>query len=508
MSLRDRSSKPFPTLLSLLLIIFSAFLAPASALTEVEVSPVNTPQGAVVLIVDGLSASFVYPELTPHALDGTTLEKAKLEIIPKIEKDSARVLEFRAPKTFTEGGHSVLFTGNPDADSELVSFKDATIFDILHKENFLCLAVMEKGDFGSVCAEQDVILKDENNSIKDTKIVLEKYDHSSDSTDVAQIPEGLLEVFKDVADETPEYVKSKEIREKYSGYNRWGIETASAVVKYMAKNRPEQKYLLTVNVGAVDDSGHHRDNYGYIDCIECLDTDLSPLYELCKKNNLGFILTADHGMAFSKDSARGGHQSDKLSASEEAQLIPLIVYTKDVKSGIIGGEYGQEDFAPTLLSILDIPDRPRFMKGKQITLTDHANLRVKLPSKGLVELLKDGKTVASPKNDDQFLFLGLDPGSKYMIKATLDSGNSLEEQEKEIILESDYVIEFKEKEYNDLKASKIESGSGKKTSSEENFLKKGTGTSSSGSEHLIAYLLIGLVNLVGLVIIAKILKKN
>ena len=91
-----------------ILFTFSVFSSPASALTEVEVNPVNTPEGAVVLIVDGLSASFIYPELTPHALDGTPLEKARFENIPKINENSARVLEFRAPQTFTEGGHSVL----------------------------------------------------------------------------------------------------------------------------------------------------------------------------------------------------------------------------------------------------------------------------------------------------------------------------------------------------------------------------------------------------------------
>ena len=227
------------------------------------------------------------------------------------------------------------------ADSELVSFKDATVFDVLHKKGYLCLAVMEKGDFGSICAEQDVILKDENNSMNDLKIVLEKYDHSPEAP---EIPEGLLQVLKNAADKAPGYVTSKETREKYSGYNRWGIEAACAVMKYMATNMPGQKYLLTVNVGAVDSSGHHRDNYGYIDCIECLDVDLSPLYELCKKNNMAFILTADHGMAFSKDGSKGGHQSEKLSVAEESQLVPLIVYAQNVENGVIGGKHNQEDF--------------------------------------------------------------------------------------------------------------------------------------------------------------------
>ena len=161
--------------------------------------------------------------LTAHLL-----KKPSLENIPKINEDSARILEFRAPQTFTEGGHSVLVTGNPGADSELVSFKDATVFDVLHKEGYLCIAVMEKGDSWSICAEQDVILRDENNSINNMKIVLEKNEHSPDTP---EIPEGLLKVLKEAADKAPGYVTSKETREKYSGYDRWGIETACAVVE-------------------------------------------------------------------------------------------------------------------------------------------------------------------------------------------------------------------------------------------------------------------------------------
>ncbi|MDY0130888.1 MAG: alkaline phosphatase family protein [Methanosarcina vacuolata] len=513
-----RKPRSFPVLFILLtLIVFFIFSVPASGLTEVEVNPVNTPQGAVVLIVDGLSAPFIYPELTPHALDGASLEKAELENLPEISQESVRVLEFRAPQTFTEGGHSVLVTGNPGADSELVSFKDATIFDILHREGYLCIAVMERGDSWSIRAEQDVILRDENNSINKIKIVLEQPEPSSDSLEV---PEGLLQVMEEAADKAPGYVTSKETREKYSGYNRWGVETACNIVKYMARNTPEQKYLLTINVGAVDSSGHHRDNYGYVDCIECLDTDISPLYELCKKNDLAFVLTADHGMGFSKDDSKGGHQSEKFAETDEAQLIPLIVHAQDVESGIIRGKHGQEDFAPTLLGILDIPDRPRFAEGKQILLTGHVNLKVELPEKGSVELRKngdgkdgnvqDGNIVASLQHDDEFLFLGLDPESTYTVSAVLDSGNSLEGQEKELTLETDSVLEFTEKgqkiEENNEGNPESVSGSGKNSTA--SFLKKESGKSNSSLTHLIGYLVIGLVNLAGIVIIAKILKKS
>ncbi|RXA21739.1 phosphoglycerate mutase [Methanosarcina sp. MSH10X1] len=491
-----------------LLSVFFTFAAPASALTEVEVNPVSTPQGAVVLIVDGLSAPFIYPELTPYALDGTPLEKAELENLPEINKESARLLEFRAPQTFTEGGHSVLVTGNPGADSELVSFKDATVFDILHSQGYLCIAVMEKGDSWSVCDEQDAILRDENNSIKNMEIVLEQ---SEPFPGTPRVPDGLLQVMESAAGRAPGYVVFKETRDRYNGYNRWGIDTACEIVEYMSENSPGQEYLLTVNAGAVDMSGHYRDNYGYIDCIECLDSELLRLYELCKKNNLAFVLTSDHGMSFSRADSKGGHQSEKFSVTDEAQLVPLIVHAEDVETGILREEYYQEDFAPTLLGILDIPDRPRFAEGKQILLTDHVNLKVELPEKGSAELRKDGNVIAAPKNDDQFLFLGLEPGSTCTVRAALDSGKSLEEQEKKITLETDSVVEFTEKglKSEEKSAENKESGigSGMDSTSAAGFVKKSSGTSDTGLKHLIGYLAIGLVNLAGLLIIAKILKK-
>jgi len=500
-----RNFKPFSilALLTTLLIFSAAFPAPASALTEVEVTPVKTPEGAVVLIVDGLSASFIYPELTPHALDGTALEKASLENIPEISEKSARILELRAPQTFTEGGHSVLVTGNPDADSEFVSFKDANIFDVLHSEGYLCIAIMEKGDSWSICAEQDAVLRDENNSMKNMEIVLEQNDYSGDYT----VPSGLLQLMEEEADRAPEYVTSKETRERYNGYNRWGIETACTIVEYMEKNRPGQKYLLTVNVGAVDMSGHYRDNYGYLDCIESLDSELLPLYTLCEENNLAFVLTADHGMAFSADDSKGGHQSEKYSGSDEAQMVPLIIYAQDVESGVIKGEFGQEDFAPTLLGILDIPDRPRFAKGEQILLTGHVNLKVILPEKGTVELRKDGKTLESAGNDDRFIFLGLEPNKSYTIRAELDSGKSLEAKEKEVFLETDSVIDFGE-EGNVKEKNEYSSAESKEGISSAGVLGEGNSLFSRKSSYLIGYFLIGIINLAGFFIIMKILKRN
>ena len=503
---RESKSLPFLFLLAVLFLFF-IFPISASALTEVEVNPVNTPQGAVVLIVDGLSAPFIYPELTPYSLDGAILKKAELENLPKMSKESARILELRAPQTFTEGGHSVLVTGNPGANSELVSFKDATIFDILHREGYLCIGVMERGDSWSICAEQDVILRDKNNSIKNIEMVIEQPDPFPG---VPEVPEGLLQVLERAAAKAPGYVASKETRGKHSGYNKWGIDTACDIVEFMSRNSPEQKYLLTINVGAVDMSGHYRNNYGYIDCIECLDYELPQLYELCKKNNIAFVLTADHGMCFSKADSKGGHQSKKFSVTEETQLVPLIVHAQDVKKEILRGRHCQEDFAPTLLGILDIPDRPRFVEGKQILLTHHVNLKVKLPEEGSVELRKDGKVIASLNNDDQFLFLGLEPGNAYTVRAALASENSLEKQEKKLTLETDLVVGFIEKgqRIKEKSEENVESdrSSEKSSISAASILKGNSGDSNSDLKRLTGYFVIGVVNLAGLLIIAKILK--
>ncbi|WP_410510066.1 alkaline phosphatase family protein [Methanosarcina hadiensis] len=501
-----QSIKSFSVLILLtvtLLTFFSLFPTPACALTEVEVNSVNTPDGAVVLIVDGLSAPFIYSELKPHALDGEPLEKARLENIPRIAKSSAQILDFRAPQTFTEGGHSVLVTGNPDANSEFVSFKDANIFDILHEEGYLCIAVMEKGDSWSICAEQDAVLRDKNNSIKNIQMVLEQYDHSQYSS----VPSGLLQLMREKADTAPGYVTSKETRDRYNGYNRWGIDTACAVVEYMEKSNPDQKYLLTVNVGAIDMSGHYRDNYGYIDCIENLDSELLPLYSLCEKNNLAFVLTADHGMAFSADGSKGGHQSEKYSVSDEAQMVPFIAYSQDIESGVIRGGFGQEDFAPTFLGILDIPDRPRFAKGEQILLTGHVNLKVELPERGSVELRKDGEVISSPANDDQFLFLGLEPDNSYTVRATLNSGNRLEEKEKEFFLKTDSVIDFGNEEA-ETKESESTLNGEKEEASSAGILGGGFSISGKGSNHLAGYFLIGAINLAGFFMIMKIMKKD
>ena len=75
---------------------------------------------AVLLIIDGMGSSYIYPEFTPYALDGSALNRANVSNIMLIADGGTRVLDIRAPQTSTAPGHSVLVTGYSRADTELV----------------------------------------------------------------------------------------------------------------------------------------------------------------------------------------------------------------------------------------------------------------------------------------------------------------------------------------------------------------------------------------------------
>ena len=462
-------------------LLFSTISTPASASTVVEVNPVNTPDGAVILIIDGLGSPYIYPELTPHAIDGTTLDKAVVHNISQIAQNSARVVDIRAPQTYTEAGHSVLVTGNSAADGEMVGYSGATIFDMAHDNGYLALAVLEKGDFYNMRAEQDIILYDETNSVNNPTIKISTSEHSG-----GNVPQDVVEAMEMHAEGAYDYVNRfpESSSERYDAYNRWALDTASDIIRSMSENAPDQKYILTINAGAIDSSGHYRRNGGYIENIEGIDAAIMPLYELCIENNLVFILTADHGMAFAADDVRGGHQAEKYAVTSEAQMIPFIVHAPDIDTEVINGEFGQEDIAPTILSLLNIPGKLRFADGSDVGLKDYVNINVDAPESDGVELMRDGVTIASASYDDEYMFVGLEPGVNYTVRANGAPGAQDGTMEQEVFADSDMIIEFTTQvvtsEYGGL---------------------------FQNMRHLIGGVLIVLINAIGLVIIVRILKE-
>jgi 2,3-bisphosphoglycerate-independent phosphoglycerate mutase len=476
-----------------LVVIFSPVHVIAT--TEIEVNPVNTPAGAVILIIDGLSSSYIYPELTPYAIDGTALDKATVRNISQIAEKSSRVLDISAPQTYTEAGHSVLVTGNSGAKGNIVGNPGATVYDTAHENGYLCFAVLEKGDFSQMRAEQDVVVYDETNSINNPTIKIETNEYSKDMNPV----QGVSDLMNVYAEQAYDYVNQypEGSGERYDAYNRWAIDTAADIIGYMSDNAPDQRYILTVNTGAVDSSGHYRRTGGYIENIEGIDSVIMPFYELCIENNLAFILTSDHGMAFSANDVRGGHQSEKYAVTPEAQKIPLIVHAPDVDRGVVTEKYGQEDIAPTILNVLNLPIELDYADGSAIPVKDYVNLKIDVPPESTVELLQEDKTIASASDDDQYLFLGIEPGYIYTVR--ISSNEMLEELngigktvvengvvDHEVFMATDVALNFVEQ----ISSPPENSG----------LLQN--------RRHLIGCTLIALINVTGLLIILRILKEK
>lgn len=129
----------------LIILIIFALSEVALGISEVTLNNVKRPDGAILFIVDGLGSSYYYPELTPHALDGSEISKAKTINLTF----GTRIIDIRTPQPVTGIAHSIIVTGYSQANEDIAGYTDATIFDITRQHGFVNLAVMEKGISGT-----------------------------------------------------------------------------------------------------------------------------------------------------------------------------------------------------------------------------------------------------------------------------------------------------------------------------------------------------------------------
>ncbi|NJD78137.1 MAG: alkaline phosphatase family protein [Candidatus Methanoperedens sp.] len=402
-----------------ILIILVLTSNAALGASEITLNDIEMPESAILLIVDGLGSSYYYPELTPFALDGSELSRAGTQNMAF----GTRIINISTPYPDTGIAHSVIVTGFSEANEEIVGYPDATIYDITRQHGFFNIAVMEKGDFMSMRDEQDIILYAENNSIDDPKISIQSKNP----------PPGVTELMDDWKEKLPEYMDGKSGVGKYSAYNKWALDAANAVAIYMVEEHPKSKFFLTVNVGAIDSGGHNMGDDDYIRLIEDLDRDIYPLYETAKENDMAFFFTADHGMAFAKkDARRGGHVSEKYVSMKESLRIPFIMISPNAVPGLIGGGYGEEDIAPTILSVLDLPNNLQYADGTSIHVKNYASIFVKADSEYKVSLWDGGKKL-SEQSASELIFAGLPLNTIYTVKASGPAGTF----EEKISLDSD-----------------------------------------------------------------------
>jgi 2,3-bisphosphoglycerate-independent phosphoglycerate mutase len=114
-------------------------------------------------------------------------------------------------------------------ERDMVACPGATIYDAAHENGYLCFAVLEKGDFSQMRAEQDVVVYDKTNSIKNSTIIIETNEHSQDM-DLVQDVSDLINVYDEKAyDYVNQYPEG--LGERYDAYNRWAIDTAADIIE-------------------------------------------------------------------------------------------------------------------------------------------------------------------------------------------------------------------------------------------------------------------------------------
>ncbi|MBZ3934885.1 sulfatase-like hydrolase/transferase [Methanimicrococcus blatticola] len=453
------SIKSFILCVLLLSILFS-FSVPAFAADSgqpqnntfyTNLNENNTlPDGAVYLIVDGLGSYYLFPELKGETLSGESVQKASLSVLPNIWDRGFRISQMKVPVPVTEKGHSVLVTGNPSADAEIVGYAESTVMDVLREEGFLCIGIMQRGDFESMRSKFDVIIYDKTNSVNNMDFTIQQ--NSFNGSNQAVIND-IVSVFNFQKNRALSYINTKDTSEKYAGYNRWGLDTACEVLSVMEKY-PGQKFILVISVGAVDSTGHYRGYFAYLDAVEKLDKDLEKLFEKCRRNNLFFLLTADHGMAFEEQNKKGGgHSSTKYSKTKESLNIPFIVYGNSIQKNVVYYEQtGQEDIAPTLLSLFNIQTHPRFSKGKVLPAKEKAAFYLQAPEPvqiRLFQLTGDGESevfnsLGFNRNAvfSQYSIAGLTPGSYLLKWDTADSKMKYVQSEIRFQITSDTSIDL------------------------------------------------------------------
>ena len=315
-------------------LIFLSLIGTVSAL-DVQVGESVHPTGAVILVVDGFGASYVYPEYTPYALDGSALDKA---LLFNLTGDGARVLDIRVPVPETLKSHSVLVTGDPNADPEALG---PTIFDQVRKKGYLCLALLQRGDTLEILKKQDGVLYFGNNSIPGPGPTIGS--RGSLPEDIRQDLGLWQSRFQDYA--------SNRGQKAYADYNRFELDAAADLVERLG-SRP---FILFMNVGGVDSVGQDLGSIGYIQTIQALDAPLGRLAEACRRNGIVLVVTADHGMSFpASGKSRGAHASGKYSTRLESLRIPLVVRGPGVDNLSLSGVWSQVNIAPTILELLGI----------------------------------------------------------------------------------------------------------------------------------------------------------
>jgi hypothetical protein len=435
-----------------LIIVFIFLFSNLNVVSGIDIilnQEVAHPGGAVILVIDGLGASYVYPEHRAYALDGSPLQGA---VLFNLTGGGARIVDVQVPVPETIKSHSVLITGSEETDPEHLG---PTLFDAARASGYLCLAVLERGDSMPVLQEMDGVLYLDDNAMHGAEPI-PGFRGAGAS--------GLSPLFQEWRDRFAGYT-ALQGEAGYIGYNAWALDAASDIVC----NLSGQRFLMLVNVGAVDSAGHNLGPDGYQQVIAALDAPLGRLAGACRQNNVLLAVTADHGMVFPGEKGKGGHSAEKYAARLEALRVPLVFLGPGVEELNLAGRWMEMDIAPTVLSILNISGNLSG-EGRSMPVRQSYTLRVSGAPAGLS--LWRGEERLADGSAGECCFWGLLRG-QYSLKA--------EGREWQVTVNGDTAMDLAGKEAAPL---------------------------GSGTKKMIGIILILAINLAGIAIIARIWGKG
>lgn len=380
----------FSLFLSLVLLLMPGI----GSTIDVQMDPQARPGGAVILVVDGLGSSYVYPEHSAYALDGSALGAA---ILFNLTGGGARVVDARVPVPETTKSHAVLVTGSSGVDPLSLG---PTIFDAARQKGYLCIAILERGDSLPILQKQDAVLYLGDNAIHGAEPI------PGCRAEADANLSALLQVWRD---RFAEY-NAVQGTAGYAAYNAWGLDAAADVVEHLGN----QPFLMLVNVGAVDSAGQDMGKEGYLKTVQALDVPLGRLTEACRQNGVLLVVTADHGMSFPGEKGKGGHSAAKYAQRLESLRVPLVFSGPGVEELNLAGRWSEVDIAPTVLDLLNISANLS-MEGKSIPIRQSYDLLVTDAPAGL-ELWRGDERLASGTAAEEYRFLGLERGL-YTLKA-------------------------------------------------------------------------------------------
>ncbi len=392
---RNHESTKITGTILLLFFLWLAFTASdAGRATYIESEPMREPSGLVLLVVDGLGSSYVYPEHRPYALDGSPLEGA---VLFNLSGSGARVVDLQVPVPETTKSHSILVTGRADVEPE---HPGRTVFDAAREEGYLCLGVLQRGDAMPVLQEMDAVLYLDDNSLHGAEPI-PGYRAGAAVDLLNPIFQKWRDAFGSYTDEpgVPGYIE----------YNAWALDAAADVVSRLHG----QRFLMLVNAGGADSAGQDLGADGYREVVSALDEPLGKLAEACRRNHVLLVVTADHGMVFPGKEGKGGHSAEKYADRLEARRVPLVFLGPGVEELNLGGSWSQMDIAPTLLSLLNI-SASLTGNGREMPVAESFQLAVSGAPEDLT--LWQGEERLAEGSAGQCIFWGLSRGA-YVLRA-------------------------------------------------------------------------------------------